>query len=105
MSDTPDEGYDEIEAEYDAHREALFELVSGYAEEHDLDDALLTGLLLDLSVSTRMLLYAYGTEKPSAGGLKLELDRFLKDVGDHVREVKKAAEDFIADIKADRESN
>ena len=105
MSDTPDDDYDEIEAEYDRHREALFELVSNYAEEHDLEDALLTGLLLDLSVSMRMLLYAYGTEKPSSGGLKLELDRFLKEVGDHVREVKKGADDFIADIKADRDSN
>ena len=102
---TDDEEFDAFAEEYDAHREALFDIVSGYAEENELDDAMLTGLLLDLAVSMRMVIYAHSMEKPSASGLKLELDRFLKDVGEHVREVKKGADEFIADIKAEREAN
>jgi hypothetical protein len=104
-NDLIDEDLAAFEEEYDEHREALFDLISGYAEENELDDAMLTGLLLDLAVSMRMVIYAHGIEKPSASGLKLELDRFLKEVGEHVREVKKGAEEFIAEVKADIEAN
>lgn len=105
MSDADDDGLDAFEEEYDEHREALFDMISDYADQHELEDGLLTGLMLDLAVSMRMLLYANGVEKPSASGLKLELDRFVKDVGDHIREVKKGAEDFINDVKAERDAN
>jgi len=88
-----DAEFEAFAEEYEEHRSALFEIVSDYADEQELDDGLLVALLLDLD----------GTEKPSATGLKLELDRFLKDAGDHVREVKQGAEEFIADIKQARE--
>ena len=102
---TDDEEFDAFAEEYDEHREALFNLISDYADEQQLDDGLLMGLLLDLAVSTRMMVYAHSVEKPSSSGLKLDLDRFLKDVGDHIREVKRGADDFITDVKADRETN
>jgi hypothetical protein len=105
MNEPTDDELAAFEQEYDEHREALFDLISNYAEENELDDAMLTGLLLDLAVSMRMVIYAHSMEKPSSSGLKLELDRFLKDVGEHVREVKKGADEFIADVKAEREAN
>ncbi|MCX5481561.1 hypothetical protein OSH08_21360 [Kaistia geumhonensis] len=98
-----DAEFEAFAEEYEEHRSALFEIVSDYADEQELDDGLLVALLLDLAVTARMISYADGTEKPSATGLKLELDRFLKDAGDHVREVKQGAEEFIADIKQARE--
>jgi hypothetical protein len=102
---TEDPDFDAFAEEYEEHRDALYNMVSDYADEHEMDDALLTGLLLDLAVTTRMVVYANSVEKPSAGGLRLELDRLLKDVTDHLREVKKDAEGFIAEVKAQSETN
>lgn len=102
---TDDQEFDAFAEEYEEHREALFDLISDYADEHQVDDALLMGLLLDLTITTRMMLYANGTEKPSASGLRLDLDRLLKDVGDHLREIKKDAEGFISEVKSQRDAN
>ncbi|MBB5754468.1 hypothetical protein [Prosthecomicrobium pneumaticum] len=98
---------DDLEAfreEYEEHREALFQLMTDYADEKQLDDGLFAALVLDIAVSTRMLGYAYSVEKPSVAGLRLELDRFAKDAAEHVREVKAGAEEFIAEVKANRDA-
>ena len=102
------DGEQELDAfreQYEEHREALFELVSDYADEQQIDDGLFAALLLDIAVSSRMLGYAYSVEKPSVAGLRLELDRFAKDAAEHVREVKAGAEEFIAEVKANRDAN
>ncbi len=74
-----------------------------YADEHDLGDAFLADLVSDLGLSLRMVAYAAETEKPSVGGLRLDLDRYVRELGDSVREAKKHAADFIAEAKAARE--
>lgn len=108
MSDS--NGFDdeaEIDAfreSYEEHRDALFQLVTDYADDQQLDDALFAALLLDLAVSSRMLGYAYSVERPSVAGLRMELDRFAKDATEHVREVKSSAEEFIAEVKANRDA-
>jgi hypothetical protein len=54
---------------------------------------------MDLAVTTRMTDYALSVEKPSASGLKLELDRMLREAGDYIRDCKRHAEDFMAHTK------
>jgi hypothetical protein len=54
----------------------LFKRVSEFAEEEDVADDILPLMLLQLSVTTRMMAYAVSTAKPSGSGLKLDLDRF-----------------------------
>ena len=38
-------------------------------------------------------------ESPSAAGLKLDLDRLNKELGEFVREAKKGAEEYIGHVK------
>jgi hypothetical protein len=56
-------------------------------------------LLLRLALTMRMVAYAGAAAKPSAGGLKLDLDRFLRDIEGLIRESKKDADRFIAQAK------
>ena len=98
--DESDEAYEEA---YDTHRGALYEQLMTYADEHDLGDGFLADLVSDLGLSLRMVAYAAETEKPSVGGLRLDLDRYVRELGDSVREAKKHAADFIAEAKAARE--
>ncbi|QPF82601.1 hypothetical protein IC762_22980 [Bradyrhizobium genosp. L] len=46
-----------------------------------------------------MMAYATSVAKPSAGGLKLDLDRFRHEAEDLVRLMKKDADRFIAQAK------
>jgi hypothetical protein len=93
--DTPADEADE----YTRMREALLELVTEFAEDHDLPFGALSPLLVDLAVSSRMLDYVMETEKPSSSGLKLDLDRMRRDVEDFLRDCKRHAEEFVADAK------
>lgn len=102
-----DDDFDDAEAdadidEFDRHSRALHELVQVYIDEHDLLEEMMSVVLLDLSVRMRMVGYALETEKPSAAGLKLDLDRFRREVDNCVRAAKKDADSFIADAKAAR---
>jgi hypothetical protein len=47
-------------------------------------------LLLRLSMTMRMIAYATSVAKPSAGGLKLDLDHFRREVDDLVRDLKRS---------------
>jgi len=85
--------------EFDRLTDLLFEQISDFADDEDVPDALLPMLLLRLSLSTRMMAYATSVAKPSAGGLKLDLDRFRHDAEELIREMKKEAERFIAQAK------
>jgi hypothetical protein len=68
---------DEAIDDFDRLTELLFQRVSEFAEEA----------------------YAGAAAKLSAGGLKLDLDRFLRDIEGLIRESKKDADRFIAQAK------
>ncbi|MDQ0301765.1 hypothetical protein [Ancylobacter polymorphus] len=96
-----DDGYD---AAFDQHRAALYDMLMEYADEHDLSDSFMAVLASDIGLSLRMVAYASETEKPSVGGLRLDLDRYARELGDSVRDAKKYAAEFIAEAKAAQEA-
>jgi hypothetical protein len=91
--------FDQFAEDYKKHRDALFELIAGYMDEQDLEEGYTAQLLLDLTIGMRLTAYGMGVESPSAGGLKLDLDRWRRDVDEFVREAKKGAEDYIRTVK------
>jgi hypothetical protein len=90
---------EEIADELDALLMAFHEHVQEFAQEHDLNDGIVSVLALRLSLTTRMLDYVMSTEQPSGSGLKLDLDRYRRDVDETVRGAKKGADDFVANAK------
>jgi hypothetical protein len=103
MADDDDDLYnpddDEAGQEFEQLSDLLFERVSEFADDEEVPDELLPLLLLRLSVTMRMMAYSTSVAKPSAGGLKLDLDRFRQDADDLIREMKKDAEGFITRAK------
>jgi hypothetical protein len=96
---------DEDEAvldELDQYSLALHQLVQDFADERDLSDEMTSLMLLNISVRMRMVAYALEAEKPSGSGLKLDLDRFRREIDDCVRAAKKDADHFIAEAKVAR---
>ncbi|TCK28609.1 hypothetical protein EV667_2618 [Ancylobacter aquaticus] len=100
--DEADEGYD---AAFDQHRAALYDMLMEYADDHDLSDGFMAVLASDIGLSLRMVAYAAETEKPSVGGLRVDLDRYARELGDSVRDAKKYAAEFIAEAKAAQEGD
>jgi hypothetical protein len=98
-NDGIDEETDGAMDELNRHGVALHQLVQDYMDEHDLSDEITSLILLNMSVRMRMVGYALETEKPSASGLKLDLDRFRREIDDCVRDAKKSADHFIAEAK------
>jgi hypothetical protein len=102
MSEENDDLFGEGEAaeqaleDFDRLTDILFERVTEFAVDEDVGDEMLPLLLLRLSVTIRMMNYAESVAKPSAAGLKLDLDRFRRDAEDLIRETKKDADGFIA---------
>lgn len=94
-----DDNYDEV---YETHRSALWDMLMDYGEKHDLADGFLADIVSDMGLSLRMVAYAAETEKPSVGGLRLDLDRYVREIGEFVRDAKKGAAEFIAETKAAR---
>jgi hypothetical protein len=103
MADDTDDlfGEDANEAldDFDRLSEILMERVGEFAEDEEVADELLSPLLLRLALTTRMVGYAATAAKPSGSGLKLDLDRFRRDIEDLVRAAKKDADLFIAQAK------
>jgi hypothetical protein len=103
MPDDKDDlfGEDEHEAvdDFDRLSEILVRRIGEFAEEEDVADETLAPLLLRLALTMRMVAYAATAAKPSGGGLKLDLDRFRRDIEDLIRETKKDADRFIAQAK------
>jgi hypothetical protein len=95
---------DEAGDELDQHGLALHQLIQDYMDEHDLSDELGALLLLNISVRMRMVGYALETEQPSASGMKMDLDRFNREIGDCIRAAKKGAEEFIEEAMVLREA-
>ena len=56
-------------------------------------------LLMDVAVSSRQIHYVTSVEKPSVSGMRIELDRFQREVGDFLRSTKKTADEFILATK------
>ena len=80
-------------------RAALSLALSEFADEHDVDEDTLSFCLLNSAVTIRSLAYVLMTEKPSEGGLKLELDRFGRAFNDLVRNAKKDAPRIVAELR------
>lgn len=88
------------EAEQEEHSEEIKNLVLDYVEEYEVPEPTAVFTLLQLAISMQMSAYLGTVEKPSAQGLKMELDRFGNDIADMVRDAKKSAAEFIEDYKA-----
>ena len=86
--------------EQEAHAEAIREMVLDYLDENDVDEGTAVFGLIEIALSIAMSGYVMSTEKPSAGGLGMALDRLSKDVGDLIREAKKGAKQFIEETQA-----
>ena len=97
---------DDAEAgdELEQHGLALHQIIQDYMDEHDLSDELGALLLLNISVRMRMVGYALETEQPSASGMKMDLDRFNREIGDCIRAAKKGAEEFVEEAMVLREA-
>jgi hypothetical protein len=96
------EDFDEDAAaeEMDQHGLELHQLIQDYLDEHDLSDEAGAVILLGICIRMRMVGYALETERPSASGLKMDLDRFGREIDDCLRTAKKGAEEFIEEAKA-----
>jgi hypothetical protein len=90
----------DIRAEWDRHRRAIHDLVEDYREENDIGDGAASMMLMTLGLNMRMTAYALDVEKPSASGLKLDLDRFKRDIDGLFREARKNAETFVETAKS-----
>ncbi len=98
-NDLFDDDGEETLAEFDRLTQLLSEHIVKFADDEDISDEMLPALLFRIAMTSRMVGYVATTAKPSAGGLKLDLDRFRRDVEDVIRETKKDAEAFIAHTK------
>lgn len=98
-NDDLDDDGNETLSEFERLTDLLFQRISEVADDEEIPDEWLPLLLLRLSTMTRAMAYATSVAKPSAGGFKLDLDRFRRDAEDLIREMKKDAERYIADAK------
>jgi len=97
---SPFEGADELEDDrYEELRADLNARLQEFAEEHDLPDGVLAALLIDMALIARAMEYMSSVEKPSGSGLRLDLDRFHRDIDEVMRATKKSADALIAEAK------
>jgi hypothetical protein len=108
MSEPDDDAFDDSDSEgadeFARLSEILFERVDEFADDEDVDDEVIPALLLQLAVTMRTMNYTGSVAKPSASGLKLDLDRFRRLAEDLIRETKKDADGLIARTKAAMEA-
>src|SRR5215469_12451600 len=96
--DQPDEhdpALQEAAEAYQRDRDGLHDLIADYLEDFDINTGDGVYMLLDIMVGLRVAAYGFGVENPSASGLKLDLDRFAREVTDFLRESKKNADSAI----------
>ena len=89
----------ELDEEYEELRRELRSRLEGFADEHDLPEGVLAALLLEMALMSRTLDYLGSVEKPSGSGLRLELDRFRRDIDEVMRAAKKGADALVAEAK------
>jgi hypothetical protein len=99
--DVPDDdpAMDQFAGEFERHRDALYEHIYDFMEEAEISEAYVAQLLADAMIRMRMTAYGLGVESPSVAGLKLDLDRLQKELGEFLREAKKGAEEYIGHVK------
>ena len=85
--------------EYERVLELLQSHISDFAEQHDVPLGALSVVLLEVAVMSRMTDYVFSVEKPSASGLKLDIDRMRRELDDFVRHCKRNADGFIRHMK------
>jgi hypothetical protein len=95
-----DPAIQEFMDEVEQHSSAIYELVSEYMDDLEVPEAIISHVLLSMAFNMRMVAYVMDAEKPSAGGLKLDLDRMRNEIEQILRESKKGAEAFIKSAKA-----
>ncbi len=98
MADPKDdifESEDDGTDDFDRLSDLLLLHINDFADEHEVPDAMLAAMLMSIAVTTRMMGYAASVDKPSSFGLKLDLDRFRRDVDEILRGMKKDAEAFL----------
>ena len=99
-NDNDNEDFESWDDEQEAHAEAIREMVLDYLDDNDVDEGTAVFGLVEIALSIAMSGYVVSTEKPSAGGLGMALDRLSKDVSDLIREAKKGAKQFIDETQA-----
>ncbi len=101
LDDVPDDdpAMDQFAEEFERHRDALYEHICDFMEEAEISEAYVAQLLADAMIRMRMTAYGLGVESPSVAGLKLDLDRLHKELGEFLREAKKGAEEYIGHVK------
>ena len=92
--------FESFDEEQEAHAEAIREMVLDYLDENSVDEGTAVFGLIEIALSIAMSGYVMSTEKPSASGMRLALDRLGKDIADLIREAKKSAASFIEETKA-----
>jgi hypothetical protein len=90
----------EFDDEQEAHVEEIRNIVLDYVEDNDVPEATAIVALIELAVSMNMGAYVASVEKPSVAGLKMEIERFGKEIDAILRDAKKNAEGFIEDYRA-----
>ena len=104
-NDNDNADFESWDDEQEAHAEAIRDMVLDYLDEHDVDEGTAVFGLVEIALSIAMSGYVMSTDKPSAGGLQMELDRLSKDVGDLIREAKRGAKQFVEETIAALEEN
>jgi hypothetical protein len=94
-----DDADDQSDEEFDRLQRLLFERIEEFMDDEDIRESYMVDLLVDAAVRLRMTAYGMDVEKPSVGGLKLDLDRWGQDLDEIVRDAKKEAEAYVALIK------
>jgi adenine-specific DNA methylase len=97
FGDDPDE--EKFAETFGRHCDALYDRISEYMEQAELDEAYAAQLLIELMLRMRMTAYAIGVESPSVSGLKLDLDRLGRELDTYLREAKKNADEYIRHVK------
>jgi hypothetical protein len=83
------------DTEYERLRDMLDNRVSDFADEHAVSFDTLSLLLIDCGVTNALTRYLLSVDKPSASGLKLELERLRRKIENFIRLHKGDADDFI----------
>src|ERR1700693_604411 len=94
-----DPAIDEFVETFERHRDAIYARTWDYMQEVDIHEAYVAQLLIDAMIRMRMTAYGLGVESPSVAGLKMDLDRLQKELGEFLREAKKGAEEYIGHVK------
>ena len=84
------------------HREELHERICDYMNEEEIDENYVAHVLLESAVNLRMAAYGIYVENPSVAGLKIDLERMARELGEMLRAAKKGAEEYIRLAKEER---